>query len=965
MPAVVAGQVRPDLTWRTLQTAHFRVHFTPELEGLARRSAANAEWAWGELAKEMTPPRGMVELVVADNVDYANGYATPFPSNRIVIYARPPMDEQALRLHRDWNEILIAHELAHIFHLDRAKGWWGVGQKLFGRAAPLFPNIYSPSWLIEGLAVHYETKLTGQGRLAGREFAQMTYALARDSVLPSLDALSSAQPHFPGAQVPYLIGSQLFQKGADAGGEGSVRRFVEASSGRLLPWRLDANARAGFGKSFHELYDAWHSERMSPGAGVPAFTRRITSRVISCDPGIPCPVAASRSYFLGWDAKAPRWRDSITVIVAANDVRRTPAVYAAGAGERLQRVTRLNTLSPNVPTPSGALLSAQGDLTDPYSFRTDLYVDGRRITDGLRLSSPDARRRDGAIVAVQTGAGATSLVRLAADGSGLRVLRAGSLDESWNEPRWSWRGDRIAAQRWVRGGRTTIVVMDTTGRVTQEFEPIGDRGVLSAPTWFPNDSALVFVGEFMRFSSLYRGRLSNGEVTEYWNSFYPLSQPDIAPDGRQVAALELRGDGYHLVTSEPLTNPAPVPLIAIGQLPVSPARTDSLAVARPYSAFRSLLPRWWLPASGISAGSDATYGLMTSGRDLVGRHSYALTALLDPKRGQGTGFGYYSWAGLGNPTIDLSGLHDYSYFRIADSTGRDLGELSRRERTYALSITANRPRVRTNSYLSLGAEVEVRDYESDPPALLTRLQGARFTETRSYPAAVVSTGWSNLQRPGLAISNEDGISTSLTARRRFDIGVGGTDVNSAIGAIMVAKSIPTGGFARSVIAARVAYGAASAESVNEFGAGGVSGASLEVIPGVNIGDSRRSFFVRGFGSSTQIGTRAAAGSVELRVPVTRIGRGVGLLPVFFQKLSVNGFADAGAAWCPTAVQGSPICATARERSWLASVGGEIALDAALQYDQLYRFRLGVAAPVQGRDAAPRSATVYFTLGSAF
>ena len=38
----VGAQVAPDEAWRTLETAHFRVHFTPELEALARRADAHA-----------------------------------------------------------------------------------------------------------------------------------------------------------------------------------------------------------------------------------------------------------------------------------------------------------------------------------------------------------------------------------------------------------------------------------------------------------------------------------------------------------------------------------------------------------------------------------------------------------------------------------------------------------------------------------------------------------------------------------------------------------------------------------------------------------------------------------------------------------------------------------------------------------------------------------------------------------
>jgi hypothetical protein len=47
------------------------------------------------------------------------------------------------------------------------------------------------------------------------------------------------------------------------------------------------------------------------------------------------------------------------------------------------------------------------------------------------------------------------------------------------------------------------------------------------------------------------------------------------------------------------------------------------------------------------------------------------------------------------------------------------------------------------------------------------------------------------------------------------------------------------------------------------------------------------------------------------------------------------------------------------------VGAELNLDAALQYDQGYRLRLGVAAPVRERARAGRAASLYGTLGLSF
>ena len=62
-----------------------------------------------------------------------------------------------------------------------------------------------------------------------------------------------------------------------------------------------------------------------------------------------------------------------------------------------------------------------------------------------------------------------------------------------------------------------------------------------------------------------------------------------------------------------------------------------------------------------------------------------------------------------------------------------------------------------------------------------------------------------------------------------------------------------------------------------------------------------------------------------------------------------------------------ICAASDvSNPWLASVGGELNLDAGLYYDVPARIRLGVAAPVANRDFADAKAvSVYFTFGSSF
>jgi hypothetical protein len=255
------AQVAPNETYRTLKTEHFYIHFTPPLEDAARRAAIYAERAHARLKEHLTPARGPIDLILADNIDLANGSATPFPSNRIVVFASPPVYQNALRFTDDPLELVIVHELAHVFHLDRARGIWRLLQAIMGRAPFFFPNLYEPSWLVEGLAVYYESLITGGGRIEGSEHRMIAEAAALAHMFPRIDQLSLARPHFPYGESAYAFGSLFIDHLARA-----PRLRQELHRGVSQMGRLTRSPRASLG---------------SPDAGMARSHRRWRVRQLS------------------------------------------------------------------------------------------------------------------------------------------------------------------------------------------------------------------------------------------------------------------------------------------------------------------------------------------------------------------------------------------------------------------------------------------------------------------------------------------------------------------------------------------------------------------------------------------------------------------------------------------------------------------------------------------------------------
>ncbi|MBK5189068.1 MAG: PD40 domain-containing protein, partial [Gemmatimonadaceae bacterium] len=525
-----SAQVAPNAHWRTIDTKHFHVHFTPALEPVARRAAVSAERAYDALAAQLHPPRGPIDLVVADNVDYANGSTTPFPTNRIIVYAHPPLDDIALRSYDDWLSLVITHEMTHAFYLDRTRGWWRVAQHVFGRSPALFPNLYEPGWLTEGLAVYYESALTGFGRVHGSYERMIVGSTARSAGLLGMDTWSLATTRYPGGDIPYGYGGLFLDYLARTRGRASIGKFVETSSGSTIPFRLNHMARQGFGESFSEGWRGW---RASILAGItPEHAPMKGWRDLTTD---------------GRLADFPRWLDDTSLVFAAANGKQSFGVDRVTTHGADTRLSRRNGDSPNVPLADGSLVYSQLELTDPYHMYSDLYRERNgavtRLTHGARLAEVDARG-DGALVAVRYGGAARQLVRVTADGRTIAPITGASPDTEWTEPRWSPDGRKIAAARWTRGGITEIVVLDTAGRTLRVL--VRDRSSNAQPEWTRDGASIVFSSDRSGASQLYRVGASGGAIRRISDATTGLFNPAISPNGKRIAAIRWESDGYHV-----------------------------------------------------------------------------------------------------------------------------------------------------------------------------------------------------------------------------------------------------------------------------------------------------------------------------------------------------------------------------------------------------------------------------------
>lgn len=961
------AQLAPNADWRTLHTRHFRVHFAPALEQEARRAAVNAERAYAQLSTELVPPRGTIDLVVSDDVDYVNGYATPYPSNRIVVYAHPPTDAHGLRDYEDWNALVVTHELTHIFHLDRSRGIWRFGQAIFGRNPFLFPNLYEPRWVLEGLAVYFESRVTGVGRLESAEHLMTARAAALANRIPTLQELSPGTSRFPGGEVIYIYGSLLFDYLSRTKGPQSVRDFVEVGSKSLVPFVLTVTSRQAFGMSFQTAWERWRDTLMrevhAPHELMPGW-RQLTDA--------------------GYVAFFPRWLSDTTLIYAADKARETRGAYLVKLSGEEVRLGRRNDASPNVRLPDGGILFSQPDFTGPYNVRNDLFVErnGRqtRLTTAARLTTPDVRS-DGEIVAVQDQPATTRLVRVSPDGRRITPITSSSLDVQWSDPRWAPDGSRIVAVRQSRG-RSEIVILDSDGKI---IDALGaTHAIQSGPSWSPDGRRVYFSSERSGSPQIYVADVTTfaPRVSRISDAATGLFAPEVAPDNRQLATLLFKADGYHVgvaplpglktygIADSTRISPRAGCVNCIDTVPGLPALgTIDTSRAEKYSALPTLWPRYWLPIFESTTQDGFSYGLQTSGSDVVQRHAYDLVLQHNNRFGQNSAWFSYRYAGLGLPLVDLYASQSYSnesLFAGISGATVNVGDLMEQDQYGSLQATLVRPRFRTYALTSVGAEIERIGYSTSPDTLFAYLNPF-YQTARTFPGLIASFGWSNAQRPWLSISPEDGLSASFSARQRWRAGTSGASTRSLVGVTSLYKSLDLPGPAHHVIAARLAGGITDDASPTLFSAGGLSGATLELFPGYSLGQQRRTFGVRGYPASAESGIRAYAATVEYRLPLFTPSRGVRFIPLFLDRGSLSFFGETGRAYCPSSVETNTVCRAGDiGNPSMTSAGGELNFDTSLDLDVQARLRFGLAFPLSHREELRASRTqVYLTFGSSF
>jgi len=956
----------PTLRFRSLPTEHFVIYFHQGEDALAQRLARIAEDAWRALERPMglTPPR-RTRVVLADQTEQFNGYATPVPYNTIVLYAVTPSGSSSD--FDDWLRLVFTHEFTHIVHLDRSEGWARVARGIFGRAPYAFPNLFLPPWQVEGLATYEESAITGEGRLHAGDFRAIVGEAARQGRLEPIDRVNGGLTDWPAGQGVYAYGVGFHQYLADRFGVESLAALATATA-RRVPYLAAPAFRRVFKASLGDLwrdYEAGLAAHAVATAPDPSITR-LTHQGF----------AASGARFDRFScAGCP-----LDIVYSAVDADRFPAIYRLSAAGGAPRRVTTRYLGSTVGVGRDQIYFDQVELRRNAGLYSDLYAfsraDGRvrQLTSEARLLDPDLSPDGETLVCVQNRPGQRELVlvRLKPDTTETRtgpspddaiapatsvvsgfsrtnaittlIAEAGT---QFDGPKWSPDGRTIAVERHRLGRAPEIVLVDAVTRAVRVVAS-APRTRYVTPAWRPDGAAIVVAAApddetFNLFEIAVDGstsrRLTHTTGGATW--------PDVSPDGKTIVFTGYTTDGDDLFSMpypEPAHDVVKPPASEIAQAVGAAVAVDPVSTAD-YSPLETLRPTSWTPV--IENSSDQIRaGAGVTGYDVLGYHAYAATAtwlVSGPDRAATESKATPDWQILylydrWRPTFYLSAASDTSFFAGPATNAGAPTPATRRERQIEGGVIVPFRHARVQHAARAALVRAAADFT---------IGGSGFSRDRT---AVRASWQTNTARSyGYAISREDGVTVGVTeeiVRRGLGSFADATTTTAD------ARAYLRGAAPHHVVALRLAGGVSSGDATvgRTFLLGGPS-------PGDSVVDLGSGAFalLRGFAPDTFAGSHAAVANAEYRWPIARPQRGHGTWPLFLHTVHAAIVADAGHAWT----------GAFDRRAIKSSVGAQLSADLVAGFFAPFTVSSGAAWGHDGSHRAADGVTVYFRVGKSF
>jgi hypothetical protein len=898
---------QPQQAWLSQQSQHFTISFLDGHQRNAARALDIAEHVHNELLPFFKKePQQRTEMVLVDDYDVSNGWASVFPFAQIRLIMSPPDDVTSLEVNDEWLHTLIRHEYVHIMHMELAGGAVAALRHIFGRNFFLFPHALTPSVLLEGLAVYLESnKELGYGRLQSASYEMQMRMQVAGGELKDLQQVAVASREWPFAS-PYLYGAYFIEYLVDTYGEQKLQQFLQQYSRQLLPYfLLNHYAEKAFGKDFLTLwrdYQIYLTERFSG-----AITALKQQAVIGNDLGHhlfqQVTTTGDNGLLLNQNNGEDRAELALLNVEQNKMVNWQKIVASKG-------VTALD-YHPD----GGVVVSRRINYIDGHIFNDlFLYKNGkwtqlskrkrfsraRWMPDGKQLLA--SRKVDGLselwLLTLQPDRPAERLWQGEAEMvlGGFDISADGNyLVASLKRPHQGWNLERLPLNC-------------STENYLHWQSLTNSKAVENNPVFLP-DGRIAFSADYQGIYNIYvldqRSQLVSQWTREIGGAFQPQWQPGL---GLVYQAYDI--DGYTLRNIE---QPESLFIFPVehyqGQYnyPEPVITTAVKLTPQAYSPWSTLRPRSWFPYWEFDELVNRA-GISSYGADALARHNYQIAVDWDFKNN----FGNYDLNYQYDNRWYVNALRTHSFYEVGQGGLQDHyineDDLLRVQRRNLFPLWEDQLRFHVGLVWDKARFVYQPDFINTTQYQTTdeTLAGVALTfDNREWYLNVPGTGWGNYF--DFVVETNTPLNSDYSGQKYQGQWSGTFDLPG-----------------RNTLTARLGFGYADSDA-KRFVLGGHDLTEEAFL------FARDSQALRGYDESVQRGHRYATQRLQMNAWLGRVERNWGLLPVGLGDFSCAFFIDSGAVWD-----------AGEEREQLTGIGSELTLEVKLGYDLTLPVTFGLA-----------------------
>jgi len=879
-------QVSPFKDYKVITTEHFRIVFSADVKTQAKRAAELYEEAHEALKTELSwEPGHLVNVLLLDNTDAANGLASPISRFGMILYLTPPESWFSIGYYDDWLKMVIFHEYTHYLNMDATRGAYDVLRKFFGDV--LLPNALWPTWMLEGLAVFIETKHTkrGRGRSPFYEMVLRTAVLRKKlnkSEYITLDQINGRRPRAPYGETPYLFGYQLLSK-IERTQPDTLNQLTTRSSYRF-PYFINGNLSNITGKDFYSFWEDWVAETYQrQNENITILNRESITQTK--------PFADITQNTLG-SALSP---DGKWLAFTRDPDNKWQALYLKHlpSGEVTEIEDKFLGVGMSFTPDSKHLIYSSLHRLNSYNFFSDLksyHLESKTsswLTHALRAKdpgvSPDGTRITFTITHKSAQNLAIANIRISDKSvtilpKSVTRLTSGNIFDRVSSPIFSHDnlkiyysfkktgalGEDLMVYHLDRGVKDVLVTNNHMNR----FPCLGPGGLLT------------FISDVSGVENLYALNAAKQPV-QLTNTLTGITLPSYHPSLGFVASV-YDYTGYGLATFTPKLDGYPTERLTVRPPPLAPppeTTPKSYSVSensiQNYTPFSSLLPRQWAPILLLQP-SQTYVGAQVFGYDTALQHQYFLFGAYDSFTRKGDGNIRYSNRMLGvNLTFDvLSQTTDL--FGDPSVEGSQVNYV----RKNAYGVTASFPFQYTVGSLtpSIGLRNESNsEYQTSRPG-----ESSLVSKSSIIPTQLATLVFKNTRTSDFAVAPERGIRL-FGGVKRYDIE--NEETYKFMGKLASYHEV----YPEGVLSPSLRGIVSSRENASFFDSNAILRGRRQNLLSPFVENELDQAPIRGYPRRSFSTQAVYTGALDFATPITQIFRGWGTNPLFFDNMALFAF----------------------------------------------------------------------------